>query len=109
MSEPAVPAADTASPDDPPSFEAAMDRLEDSVLRLESGELTLEESLEVFERGIAASRACARLLDETRKRVQVLVKGAGGELRLEFLDSSDGSSDGTDDGTDEEGYLDGDK
>lgn len=72
--------------DEPATFEAAMEQLEDSVSRLESDELTLEESLEVFEQGIAASRICARLLDQTRKRVQALVEKAGGDLELEFLD-----------------------
>lgn len=71
------------------SFEASMEQLEDCVARLESGELGLDESLEVFERGIAASRACARLLDETRKRVQVLVEKAGGDFQLDFLDAED--------------------
>ncbi len=71
------------------SFEAAMEQLEDCVARLESGDLGLDESLEVFERGIAASRDCARLLDETRKRVQVLVEKAGGDFQLEFLDAGD--------------------
>ena len=100
MSEPAASDADSPSPNDPsPSFEGAMDRLEDSVSRLESGELTLEESLEVFERGIAATRSCTRLLDETRKRVQVLIEEAGGDLRLEFLD--------TDEDSDEDGDVEG--
>jgi len=72
----------------PATFEAAMEQLEDSVGQLESGELTLEESLEVFEQGIAASRACTTLLDQTRKRVQVLVEKAGGDLELDFLDAS---------------------
>jgi len=72
--------------DEPATFEAAMEQLEDSVARLESGDLSLEGSLEVFEQGIAASRTCARLLDQTRKRVQVLVEKAGGDLELEFLD-----------------------
>ena len=76
------------SPDPASGFEEAMEQLEDCVARLESGELGLDESLEVFERGIAASRACARLLDETR-RVQVLVEKAGGDFQLEFLDAGD--------------------
>ena len=79
----------SSSPEEPSTFEAAMDRLEDSVSRLESGELSLEGSLEIFERGIAASRACTRLLNETRKRVQVLIEEAGGDLRLEFLDADE--------------------
>ena len=68
------------------SFEEAMALLEKSVERLESGALTLEESLSVFERGVAASCACGRMLDQTRKRVQVLVEKVGGEFELEFLE-----------------------
>jgi exodeoxyribonuclease VII small subunit len=71
------------------TFEGAMQNLEDCVTRLEAGDLTLEESLQVFERGIAASRACASLLDRSRRRVRVLVEKAGGELALEFLDPAD--------------------
>lgn len=67
-----------------------MVQLEDSVARLESGDLTLEESLEVFEQGVTASRACALRLKETRKRVQALVKKQGGEMDLEFLDQDQG-------------------
>ena len=77
-----------------------MEQLEDCVTRLESGELGLDESLEVFERGIAASRACARLLDETRKRVQVLVEKAGGDFQLDFLDAEDEAALGGDPGDD---------
>ena len=76
--------SETHSQQTPTSFEEALNLLEDSVAQLESGELTLEESLEVFERGIAASRSCARLLDKTRKRVQVLVE-RDGDLQVEFL------------------------
>lgn len=73
----------------PPSFEQALADLEDCVARLETGDLTLDESLAVFERGISASRACARLLEQSRQRVQVLVEKAGGELHLDFLDPDD--------------------
>mgnify|MGYP000193844831 CR=1 FL=1 len=49
--------------------------------------------------GIAASRACTSFLDETRKRVQLLIEEAGGDLRLEFLDSDEeGAVDGDDEG-----------
>ena len=77
----------------PATFEEALNLLEDSVAKLETGELTLEESLEVFERGIAASRACASLLDQTRKRVQVLVEKNGG-LHADFLEEDDSFEEG---------------
>jgi exodeoxyribonuclease VII small subunit len=72
------------------SFEDALARLEGNVARLEEGELKLEEALQVFEEGIAASRACAGWLDQTRKRVQVLVGDQEGEFRLSFLDEPEG-------------------
>ena len=72
--------------DESTSFEEALAVLEDNVARLEDGELNLEEALEVFEQGIAASRVCTKWLDQTRKRVQVLIDGEEGGLRLDFLD-----------------------
>ena len=68
------------------SFEEALGLLEDSVERLEAGDLKLEEALEVFEKGVTASRSCAQWLDQTRKRVQVLTAEDQGDFRLSFLD-----------------------
>ena len=68
------------------SFEAALERLEDSVARLESGNLSLADALDVFEEGSAASRTCTRWLDQTRKRVEVLLADDSGDLHLSFLD-----------------------
>ena len=71
------------------SFEESLAVLEESVQRLEAGELKLEEALEVFEKGVAASRACGQWLDQTRERVQVLTADAEGQFRLSFLDDDD--------------------
>ena len=71
------------------SFEEALAVLEESVQRLEAGELKLEEALEVFEKGVAASRTCSQWLDQTRERVQVLTADAEGQFRLSFLDDED--------------------
>ena len=68
------------------SFEEALTLLEDSVERLEAGDLKLEEALEVFEKGVTASRSCAQWLDQTRKRVQVLTTEDQDDFRLSFLD-----------------------
>ena len=78
---------------EPASFEEAMQILENSVARLETGELKLEEALQVFEQGIAASRVCTRWLDQTRKRVQVLTSDDQGEFQLSFLDDQTGEED----------------
>ncbi len=65
------------------SYEKALAELRDIVNRLEGGELTLQESLELFEKGIERIRFCRKKLEEVRKKVEVLVEEAGGGLRRE--------------------------
>ncbi len=60
------------------TFEAALARLEMVVSRLESGELTLSESLQTFEEGIRLSRLCTQRLDQAEARVEMLVRNADG-------------------------------
>jgi len=60
-------------------FETALKELEGIVAQLESGDLTLERALELFERGVILSRECQKRLDEAERKVEVLTKGAGGE------------------------------
>ncbi|MBW1715101.1 MAG: exodeoxyribonuclease VII small subunit [Deltaproteobacteria bacterium] len=69
-------------------FEDAMKELEDIVKRLESGNLSLEESLKIFEEGIALSRYCFRKLEEAEKRVSILIKDEEG-IRREPFESED--------------------
>ena len=71
------------------SFEEALELLEKSVERLETGDLKLDEALTTFEQGIAASRSCGQWLDQARKRVQVLIAEGEEDFRLEFLDEED--------------------
>lgn len=61
----------TSSPLD---FEQALKELEELVSRMEQGELTLEESLKCFERGIQLTRACQRALKEAEQKVERLVR-----------------------------------
>jgi len=65
-------------------FEDAMKELEDIVKRLESGDLPLEESLKIFEEGVALSRYCFNKLEEAEKRVSILLKGEDGIKREPF-------------------------
>jgi exodeoxyribonuclease VII small subunit len=53
-------------------FEEALVELEQTVARLESGNLTLEDSLELFERGQRLAAHCNRLLDQAQLRVEQL-------------------------------------
>ena len=61
-------------------FEECLTRLEQIVGALESGTLSLEESLKVFEEGITLARHCARYLDEAERRIEVLTRDEAGGL-----------------------------
>jgi exodeoxyribonuclease VII small subunit len=71
-------------------FEESLKRLEKIVDRLEDDELSLEESLKLFEEGVGLARACGQRLDEAEKKVTLLVKDREGILREEPFDSEEG-------------------
>lgn len=54
------------------NFEKALEEFERLVERMEEGDLSLEESLKTYERGIELSRICQRALDQAEQRIQVL-------------------------------------
>jgi len=60
------------------TFEAAFQQLEAVVTQLEGGELPLEQSLALFEKGMLLARLCEKKLDEAEQKVSKLV-GAGPE------------------------------
>ena len=62
------------------SFEEAMNNLEDIVAKLEKGELSLDESVENFKKGMELSNYCNELLDKAEKSITVLTKDKSGEL-----------------------------
>jgi len=66
-------------------FEEAFERLEEIVKNLEKGDLTLEESLQVFEEGIRLYRFCSGKLDEAERKVEILLEDEGGPRRGSFL------------------------
>jgi exodeoxyribonuclease VII small subunit len=71
------------STEETPTFEAALKQLEEIVQKLEKGELPLEESLVLYEKGIGLSRLCHGKLEEAEGRIEVLMKSASGELMLD--------------------------
>jgi len=68
------------------SFEKALERLQEIVAELENPEKGLEESLVLFEEGIALSRFCRGRIDEIEKRVEVVLKETPDALVTEPLD-----------------------
>lgn len=73
----------------PLKFEKALEELEQIVERMEAGEITLEESLKQFERGIQLTRACQEALQKAEQRVQQLVEKNGTESLVPFTTDED--------------------
>ena len=63
--------------DKPASFEASLEELERVGKELENGELTLERSLALFEKGMALSETCRKQLEEAETRVEMLIRKEG--------------------------------
>ena len=61
----------------PESFESCLDQLEKVVKELEAGDLQLERSLELFEKGMALSETCRKQLTEAETRVELLIRKDG--------------------------------
>ena len=66
------------------SFEEAFQELEKTTERLEEGDLTLQESIALFERGMELVRYCGQLLDEADLKVKTLLPSPGDGYKLDF-------------------------
>lgn len=74
-------------------FDQILARLREVVIRLESGELSLEQSLVIYEQGVQLARRGQQLLASAEKRVEILISASGGIEVAPFVDpvSSPGS------------------
>lgn len=72
-------------------FEDQLENLENIVSQIDSGELSLEESIDAFERGVRLVRSLNRKLDEVERRVEVLMRGADGALKSTPYEGEDGA------------------
>lgn len=72
-----------------PDFETALAELEAIVQRLEQGELSLEESLRQFERGVALTRNCQKALRQAEQRIKVLTRAGEGEVVEQDFEAPD--------------------
>lgn len=61
-------------------FEKVLEELEQIVARLDKGNLSLEESLKLFEEGIKLSRFCNNKLEEAERKIEILQKNAEGKF-----------------------------
>jgi exodeoxyribonuclease VII small subunit len=66
-----------------PSFEESLKKLETIVDQLEKGDLSLDDSLKLFEEGVGLSAACKQELDTAEGKVQILIKQRDGSMKAE--------------------------
>ena len=77
------------------SFEKSFAELEVIVSRLESGELSLDDSLTAFEKGVSLCKSCRDILSTAEQKVQKLLIDNGQQVLSEFYDSEpEGNVDG---------------
>jgi exodeoxyribonuclease VII small subunit len=76
-----------------PTFKEAIEELEKITDSLESGELELEQSLALFERGVALIKYCQDKLDGAQAKVEVLVDSLTGEIETAELVDEEASED----------------
>ena len=66
------------------TFEIALEKLESNVHNLEKGELTLDESLKIFEEGMRLARYCSTKLDDAEQKIQILLEKDGKLVKEDF-------------------------
>ena len=74
------------------TFEQSMKQLEQIVQDLESGDLPLEKAVKKFEEGIKLSKMCAQKLDETEKKITILLEDGQGNITRAPFPSEDAES-----------------
>ena len=80
------------------SFEEQLAQLETVVERLERGELSLDESVRLFEEGVKLSNACKKELEAAEGRIQVLVEPEGKRVRVAELELAEDGEEDKDEG-----------
>lgn len=75
-----------AKKEDKFDFEKALQELELLVEKMEEGDMSLEDSLKQFERGVSLTRSCQKALADAEQKVQMLLKNAGKDELTTFTD-----------------------
>ena len=72
------------------NFEKSLNELEEIVEKLERGEMSLDESIEIFQKGVTLSKDLSKMLDEIEKKITILVENENGEIKeKDFITLSD--------------------
>lgn len=72
-------------------FEQAMEKLEQIVSQLESGEVSLEDALKKYEEGVRLSRLCTEKLNQAERKIELLTRTLSGEVAIGSFDASGGA------------------
>ena len=88
----------------PKSFEASLEALEQIVRELEGGDLPLEKSLELFEEGIRLSRQCQERLNQAERRIEVLLRDNQGRPVVSAFEEAKTMSEASPVGNDENNF-----
>jgi exodeoxyribonuclease VII small subunit len=65
------------------NFEKSLNELEEIVEKLERGDMSLEQSIEMFQKGVTLSKDLSKMLDEIEKKITILVENENGEIKEE--------------------------
>lgn len=73
--------------EDNKNFEEMMHKLENIAKDLESGDLSLDDSVKKFEEGMKISKECSKILEDAEKKITILTKDSEGNLEEENFDA----------------------
>ncbi|WP_268966377.1 exodeoxyribonuclease VII small subunit [Paenibacillus cymbidii] len=71
------------------SFEQAMDKLETIVSKLESGDIPLEQAIELFQEGMRLSQLCSGKLENVERKIEMLIEENGTYTKKPFTAGTD--------------------
>ena len=69
------------------NFEEMIENLEQIAKDLESGDLSLDESVKKFEEGMEISKECSKILEDAEKKITILTKDSEGNIKEENFDA----------------------
>lgn len=73
--------------EDNKNFEEMIESLEEIAKDLESGKLSLDESVRKFEEGMEISKECSKILENAEKKITILTKDTEGNIKEDFFDA----------------------
>ena len=83
------------------NFEKALKDLESTVEKLEQGDLSLDESLKLFEKGVKLAKYLRKELEKAEKKVEILLKDEDGKVSAESFDEEEDGEEDPDNGGNE--------